>query len=155
MFNVLFHGAVSLATDENNRNDFLKDRKAHAKNVLFPYGFFVDPILGGSFDDTKNFRIVNTSRKYYATNMAPSGAKAYINFDPIEEKTVKEKEKEVVEVDVKFNNMKSSFDSVFETENWITSDVSSIEDLIKEAKKYIKDNLKIDFGESSTINNLE
>ena len=155
MFNVLFHGAVSLATDKNNRNDFLKDRKAHAKNVLFPYGFFVDPILGGSFDNTKNFRIVNTSRKYYATNMAPSGAKAYINFDPIEEKTVKEKEKEVIEVDVKFNNMKSSFDSVFETENWITSDVSSIEDLIKEAKKYIKDNLKIDFGESSTINNLE
>jgi hypothetical protein len=155
MFNVLFHGAVSLATDENNRNDFLKDRKAHAKNVLFPYGFFVDPILGGSFDNTKNFRIVNTSRKYYATNMAPSGAKAYINFDPIEEDVVVEEEKEEVEIDEKLNNVKSNFDNVFETENWITSDVSSVADLIKEAKKYIKENLKIDFGESSTINNLE
>jgi hypothetical protein len=93
MFNVAFHGAVSLWSSKENRNDFLKDRKAHAKDVLFPYGFFVDPILGGSVDDSKKFRIIGIDRKYYAANLAPSGAKAFINFDPVITASSKTEEK--------------------------------------------------------------
>jgi hypothetical protein len=121
MFNVAFHGAVSLWTNKENVNDFLKDRKAHAKDVLFPYGFFVDPILGGSVDDSKKFRIINMDRKYYATNRAPSGAKAFINFDPIvsnsEEPRKDEKSNEKINKEVL--ELKSKYDKIFGTDNWV------------------------------------
>lgn len=157
MFNVAFHGAVSLWSNKENRNDFLKDRKAHAKDVLFPYGFFVDPILGGSVDDSKKFRIIGIDRKYYAANLAPSGVKAFINFDPIV-KTSSEAEIEIKpdeEINNELINLKNVYDGVFKTDNWITEDVETKQDLINAAKRKILDDKKVNFGISSTIDSLE
>ena len=158
MFNVAFHGAVSLWTNKENVNDFLKDRKAHAKDVLFPYGFFVDPILGGSVNDSKKFRIINIDRKYYATNRAPSGAKAFINFDPIVSSSEEpKKEEKSNEVNNEVLELKNKYDNIFGTDNWVmrVENVETKQGLIKAAKRKILEDKKLNFGNNSTIDTLE
>jgi len=157
MFNVMFHGAVSLWENKQNRNDFLKDRKAHAKDVLFPYGFFVDPILGGKYNDTSDHAIVNTDIKFYAANMVPSGVKTFIDFRPYK-KTDSEETVNPTEESGNNNeevlNLFNELSSVFGSSNWIKSNIETKEDLIKEAKRKISSDLNIYFGRNSDINNL-
>jgi hypothetical protein len=52
----------------------------HAKDVLFPHGIYVDPILTGKLDRNRKYRVVSTSGKYYFTNAAPSGAKTFVKI---------------------------------------------------------------------------
>ena len=157
MFNVAFHGAVSLWTNKENVNDFLKDRKDHAKDVLFPYGFFVDPILGGSVDDSKKFRIINIDRKYYATNRAPSGAKAFISFDPIVSNSEEPEDKKSEEINNEVLELKNKYDEIFGTDNWvmIVENIETKQGLIKAAKRKILEDKKLNFGNNSTIDTLE
>lgn len=76
MFNVAFHGTVA-----TGGNDFTKPiSKMHAKDVLFPHGIYVDPILTGKLDRNRKYRIVSTNGKYYFTNVAPSGAKTFVKI---------------------------------------------------------------------------
>ena len=148
----------TITTELENVNDFLKDRKAHAKDVLFPYGFFVDPILGGSVDDSKKFRIINIDRKYYATNRAPSGAKAFINFDPIVSSSEEpKKEEKSNEVNNEVLELKNKYDNIFGTDNWVmrVENVETKQGLIKAAKRKILEDKKLNFGNNSTIDTLE
>jgi hypothetical protein len=76
MFNIAFHGTIA-----TGGNDFTKPvSKMHAKDVLFPHGIYVDPILTGKLDRNRKYRVVSTSGKYYFTNAAPSGAKTFIKI---------------------------------------------------------------------------
>lgn len=78
MFNIAFHGTVT-----TGGNDFTKSvSKLHAQDVVFPLGIFVDPILGGKYNQNSKYRVVSTNSKYYITGVAPSGAKTYINLSP-------------------------------------------------------------------------
>jgi len=156
MFNTLFHGAISLWEGKDNRNDFLKDRKAHARDVLFPYGFFVDPILGGKVDDTARHRIVATSIKFYAANMIPSGAKTFIDFSPITTTSENpDKEEDNEEINFEFttllNNLNILFTEDSENSSWITDEIKTTEDLIKNARKKIQKDLDKNFGTSSSF----
>jgi len=157
MFNVMFHGAVSLWENKENRNDFLKDRKAHAEDVLFPYGFFVDPILGGKYSDTSDHAIVNTDIKFYATNMAPSGVKTFIDFRPYEKpsEVVTSEEESEGDQNEEILNLFNELSSIFGSTGWVRSSVKTKEDLIKEARKKISSDLNIYFGQSSDIDNLD
>ena len=158
MFNVLFHGAVSLWSSRENKNDFLNDRKAHAKDVLFPYGFFVDPILGGLYAEGKHFRIVNTNRKYYATNVVPSGTKTFINFDPVKKSNeeVKESKEDINRKEL--NELSDSIKSQLgiKKSSILTNEpFSTKEELIKIIRKKINRDLVSYFGNSTSIKSLK
>ena len=156
MFNVLFHGAVSLWSSPENRNDFLKDRQSHAAEVLFPDGFFVDPILGGTHESSKKYRIVNIDRKYYAANRAPSGAKAFITFDPVVKKTTERKvieEESDDEEDLEYTRLDEQFSNLFGDVNWCTESAETKEELIQAARKKINEDNKIYFSPKSPIGN--
>ena len=76
MFNIAFHGTIA-----TGGNDFTKSvSQIHAKDVIFPYGIFVDPILAGKVDKTRKYRLISTNPKYYMTGVAPSGAKTFIKL---------------------------------------------------------------------------
>jgi hypothetical protein len=76
MFNIAFHGTIA-----TGGNDFTKSvSQIHAKDVIFPHGIFVDPILAGKVDKTRKYRLVSTNPKYYMTGVAPSGAKTFIKL---------------------------------------------------------------------------
>jgi len=78
MFNVAFHGTVA-----TGGNDFTKSVSVlHAKDVLFPHGIYVDPILMGRKDSNRKYRVIATNGKYYLTNIAPSGPKTFITLTP-------------------------------------------------------------------------
>lgn len=77
MFNICFHGTVA-----TGGNDFTKTvSQMHAKDVIFPYGIYVDPISTGKLDRNRKYRRVGTNSKYYSTNIAPSGAKTFIKLN--------------------------------------------------------------------------
>lgn len=142
MFNVAFHGTV--ATGEN---DFIKNiHPEHAIDVLFPYGFFVDPIRGGQYTEYGDYRIISTSIKYFKTNLSPSGAKTFILLKP---KNVSEEHSE------EKGNEEDNF--IFKQISYILGDDFyqgedySTDNLLKEANKTIKFNLKNDLSLASNF----
>ena len=156
MFNVMFHGAVSLWENKENRNDFLQDRESHAKDVLFPYGFFVDPIISGKYDEDLKHALVGTSIKFYAANIAPSGVKTFIDFRPVEEVTTSRSSSSTQRQDDKeIRTLLNTLNSLFKSNNWIKANISTKEGLIKEARREISSKLNIHFGTSSTIDSLD
>jgi len=76
-FNIVFHGS----TYTGEANDFLKNNPRHASFALFPYGFFVDPILG-KYDDSTNgeFRPIIINGKYYLTDVVPTLPKVFFKI---------------------------------------------------------------------------
>jgi hypothetical protein len=104
MFNIAFHGNVSIG----EANDFHKNSPVHASFALFPYGFFVDPILGQRMETNgERYRPIVISGKYYFTEYVPTLPKVYFTIEP------KHETNEDVEVE-------------FEEENPIVKQLSTI-----------------------------
>lgn len=90
MFNIAFHGS----TYTGEANDFHKNNPKHADFALFPYGFFVDPIMGQRMTTNgEKYRPIIISGKYYFTSYVPTSPKVYFT---IEEKVQTNEEKKII-----------------------------------------------------------
>ena len=89
MFNIAFHGS----TYTGEANDFHKNTPKHADFALFPYGFFVDPIMGQRMTTNgEKYRPIIISGKYYFVSYVPTSPKVYFT---IEEKIETNEEKKI------------------------------------------------------------
>ena len=137
MFNVAFHGTVA-----TGGNDFTKPvSHVHAKDVMFPYGIYVDPILMGRKDDNRKYRIIATDGKYYLTNIAPSGAKTFIKLIPKSSAKKQEQEEDENKEGDALLELHQNLNSIVGQEVDMVGTATTPEQLIDKANGIILNNL--------------
>ncbi len=152
MFNVAFHGTVA-----TGGNDFTKSVSVlHAKDVLFPHGIYVDPILMGRKDSNRKYRVIATNGKYYLTNIAPSGPKTFITLTP------KKDVKDDVRSDSNLNDedplaeLHQNLNSIVGKEVDITGTATTAQQLVDKANNIISSNLQEkDFSPTGRFNSVD
>lgn len=169
MFNIAFHGTVATGGNDFLSKIHLKEDgtvasegetfvktvdRMHANDVLFPFGIFVDPILGGKFNEHSKYRIVATNPKYYLTNISPSGAKTFITLKGKE----KEKKKSVVETEEEkttVNEFHQKLNNIAGKEIDITESVVDEQELVKLTNEILSDKMSIRFSASGRFDSPE
>ncbi len=137
MFNVAFHGTIA-----TGGNDFTKPvSKMHAKDVLFPHGIYVDPILTGKLDRTRKYRMVSTSGKYYLTNVAPSGAKTFVKIKQKSKSTNKKEPKKTVQEIDTISELHLSLNNIVGKEIDLTGTADTAQKLVDKANSEISKDL--------------
>ena len=137
MFNVAFHGTIA-----TGGNDFTKPvSKMHAKDVLFPHGIYVDPILTGKLDRTRKYRMISTSGKYYLTNVAPSGAKTFVKIKQKSKSTNKKEPKKTVQEIDTISELHLSLNNIVGKEIDLTGTADTAQKLVDKANSEISKDL--------------